>query len=388
VTGHVRDHRGRPVKEFYVEVTREEGERTGLGEYRSLHYHVPVIDAEGYYEVDNLPPGNYQVSAFAFDIGAYGWSFEGPRCTLAKDDPKPAQVDLELETKELYYGRAVYADGTPVYPGVAVAWMEKYNQQQINKHHGMAGRETNCGLERDGSFRIALLQKEREDLVKNTHGLAEIEAYRQEGNESHIDPVGEVALDKLSRDPEHPARVVFRRKDRPKPPEASSTPRPQSERTTAADKMFMLELLDTEGRTHLLTDYPDQPILLNLFTTWCGPCQEELPHLIELHRSCASKGLVVLAVSRGEEPGVVETYSHRQRLPFPVLVDPAGTALAQFKDPNGRRVVPTNMLLDREHHVVFAETGYTPEKFARLREAVERVLVSQQAELKPSAPKK
>jgi peroxiredoxin len=201
----------------------------------------------------------------------------------------------------------------------------------------------------------------------------EIEWYGREEKDLQTGKVGEVLLDKLSRDPAHPAEFVFPRK------EDKATPKADGGATTPPrgdDKTVSLELLDTDGLTRRLADYLGKPILLNVFTTWCGPCQEELPHLLELHRRCADRGLVVLAVSRGEEPAVVEAYARRQRLPFPILVDPGGKTLAQFKDRDGRRVVPTNVLLDREHHVLFADTGYTAEKFARLHEAVEQVLVS------------
>ena len=43
---------------------------------------------------------------------------------------------------------------------------------------------------------------------------------------------------------------------------------------------------------------PDQQLtLLNLWATWCGPCQEEFPELEKLHRDYEGKGLRVLAVS-------------------------------------------------------------------------------------------
>ncbi|HEY9449179.1 MAG TPA: TlpA disulfide reductase family protein [Gemmatimonadaceae bacterium] len=41
----------------------------------------------------------------------------------------------------------------------------------------------------------------------------------------------------------------------------------------------------------------EQLTLLNLWATWCGPCQEEFPELEQLHRDYESKGLRVLAVS-------------------------------------------------------------------------------------------
>lgn len=43
---------------------------------------------------------------------------------------------------------------------------------------------------------------------------------------------------------------------------------------------------------------PDEQLtLLNLWATWCGPCQEEFPELEQIHRDYEAKGLRVLAVS-------------------------------------------------------------------------------------------
>ena len=43
---------------------------------------------------------------------------------------------------------------------------------------------------------------------------------------------------------------------------------------------------------------PDEQLtLLNLWATWCGPCQEEFPELEQLHRDYQAKGLRVVAVS-------------------------------------------------------------------------------------------
>lgn len=54
---------------------------------------------------------------------------------------------------------------------------------------------------------------------------------------------------------------------------------------------------------------PDEQLtLLNLWATWCGPCQEEFPELEQLHRDYEAKGLRVLAVSvdMGDDANVRE----------------------------------------------------------------------------------
>jgi thiol-disulfide isomerase/thioredoxin len=55
----------------------------------------------------------------------------------------------------------------------------------------------------------------------------------------------------------------------------------------------------------------EQLTLLNLWATWCGPCQEEFPELEQLHRDYEGKGLRILAVSvdLGSDDGVREFVS-------------------------------------------------------------------------------
>ncbi len=46
-----------------------------------------------------------------------------------------------------------------------------------------------------------------------------------------------------------------------------------------------------------LSDYRGKVVVLNFWATWCPPCVEEMPSLIEMQRRLKDKGIVVLAVS-------------------------------------------------------------------------------------------
>ena len=50
-----------------------------------------------------------------------------------------------------------------------------------------------------------------------------------------------------------------------------------------------LELIDTAGAKHRLSDYRGKVVLLNFWATWCEPCREELPSIERLRTSLASK---------------------------------------------------------------------------------------------------
>jgi len=46
-----------------------------------------------------------------------------------------------------------------------------------------------------------------------------------------------------------------------------------------------------------LNQFHGQVLVLNFWATWCAPCVEELPSLVEMQRQMKSKGVTVLAVS-------------------------------------------------------------------------------------------
>ena len=53
---------------------------------------------------------------------------------------------------------------------------------------------------------------------------------------------------------------------------------------------------DTENKV-TLSQFRGQVVVLNFWATWCPPCVEEMPSLVEMQRRMKDKGITVLAVS-------------------------------------------------------------------------------------------
>ena len=64
---------------------------------------------------------------------------------------------------------------------------------------------------------------------------------------------------------------------------------------SAAPSFRAKVLGDTVYKT--FADYKGQVVVLNVWATWCGPCQVEIPTLERLYREYGDKGLKLVAVS-------------------------------------------------------------------------------------------
>lgn len=75
---------------------------------------------------------------------------------------------------------------------------------------------------------------------------------------------------------------------------ASKSTAPQAAKPiTPADP----KLIDLEGYNRILAKYKGKPLMVTFWATWCEPCREEFPRLVDLSKEYAPKGLSIFGVS-------------------------------------------------------------------------------------------
>jgi thiol-disulfide isomerase/thioredoxin len=75
---------------------------------------------------------------------------------------------------------------------------------------------------------------------------------------------------------------------------------------TSADKSAGMQAPEVhfkqlDGKDVALSDYSGKVVLVNFWATWCAPCREEIPWLIEMQKKYAEKGFTVLGLAMDEE---------------------------------------------------------------------------------------
>jgi peroxiredoxin len=111
---------------------------------------------------------------------------------------------------------------------------------------------------------------------------------------------------------------------------------------------FAAPVLD--GDSLHLSSLRGQPVLLNVWATWCPPCREEMPALQALHEEYGPRGLRVLGVSvdtQGSE-ATIRRFLEEGGYTFTILHDAADAVSRQFRTIG----VPETFLIDGEGRIV------------------------------------
>jgi thiol-disulfide isomerase/thioredoxin len=101
-----------------------------------------------------------------------------------------------------------------------------------------------------------------------------------------------------------------------------------------------------------MRDFSGQPLVVNLWASWCAPCRRELPVLRDAQ--LVEKDVVFAFADQGESAGTVRAYLDQQHLSLRnVLMDPLGSLAVHA----GSSAVPTTLFFDAYGVLVKTHAG-------------------------------
>lgn len=139
------------------------------------------------------------------------------------------------------------------------------------------------------------------------------------------------------------------------------------DRSQAGALLPAVGLRDPDGREINLGALQGQPVLLNLWATWCAPCVVEMPMLDDLAQEFDGT-LRVITVSQdlGGADKVVPFFAQRQFRKLEPWLDPDGEVAFKVESD----VLPTTILYDASGLEVWRVVGEYDWSSAAAREAI------------------
>src|SRR5262245_17275929 len=119
---------------------------------------------------------------------------------------------------------------------------------------------------------------------------------------------------------------------------------------TAQEVAPDLSLKDLKGADQTLSAYKGKVVLVNFWATWCAPCRNEMPSLVQLQKDYGAKGVQIVAVTVDTESfhDKVIKYASDAKLNFPVWFG----STANMETFGLGVALPSTVVIAQDGHVV------------------------------------
>lgn len=136
------------------------------------------------------------------------------------------------------------------------------------------------------------------------------------------------------------------------------------------------EMKSVNGATIKLSNYSGKVLLVNLWATWCGPCRNEIPELVRLHKEYQSRGVEMVGLTT-EDPVAsaesVQEFVRYFKMDYQVGWAPREVAIALMQ---GRGSIPQSLIVTRDGRITKRFVGFHPQQTPPLlKQAIEEALI-------------
>jgi len=116
---------------------------------------------------------------------------------------------------------------------------------------------------------------------------------------------------------------------------------------------FSLKSFD--GQEITLSQLKGKVVLLDFWATWCGPCKESIPHLIQLYKNYRESGFEVVGMNIDKGDGeAVRRFVRSMDIPYPVVIAPED--VVRSYQVTG---IPATFLIDKQGKIREKVVGFS-----------------------------
>jgi cytochrome c biogenesis protein CcmG/thiol:disulfide interchange protein DsbE len=139
------------------------------------------------------------------------------------------------------------------------------------------------------------------------------------------------------------------------------------------------KLIDLDGYKRIVSKYRGKPLLVAFWATWCEPCRDEFPMLVELSKQYAPQGLEIFGVSLDNDADMhlVRHFLTLHHPTFPNYRQKPGIDVDEFYadvNPAWTGTMPETIFYARDGSIAGHFIGQQPR--ASFEQAIQTILAS------------
>ncbi len=138
------------------------------------------------------------------------------------------------------------------------------------------------------------------------------------------------------------------------------------------------------GKTYSLSDFRGTVVVLDLFATWCPPCQLSIPFLRELYSQYTQSELRIISVDvdSSESQSTVSQFRQEENMDWIVSLDSGGSINSVY----GSGSIPTFYIIDQEGSIIWSDSGFSNEETKpKMQTTIETLLADGSDSINPGS---
>ncbi|MGH9898796.1 MAG: redoxin family protein [Pyrinomonadaceae bacterium] len=162
-------------------------------------------------------------------------------------------------------------------------------------------------------------------------------------------------------------------------PYESNSPAPQNSLMPQSSPAAVTSFEPTESFTlqdsrHMsLAGYRGKVVVLDFYATWCGPCVQSIPHLVDLQRRYGSNGLKIIGLNVGgpDDPAKVPDFARGFHITYELGIPDAAMTEKYLFDNDA---IPQTFVIDRQGKAVNRFIGFDDSMPVALERTIQNAL--------------